>query len=630
MKNLIIGTAGHVDHGKTEIVRALTGKNTDRLEEEQARGISIVLGFAPLDLGEGIVAGLVDVPGHEKFVKNMVSGATGVDMALMVVAADEGVMPQTMEHFEVLRLLGLDTAVIAITKIDLVDDEMAGIVESEVEDLISGTPLEGSILVRTSSVTGEGIEELRKILRECTERVSSLKDGDIFRLPVDRVFTRDGIGTIVTGTAWSGSVGRGDELVIEPGGRKARVRDVHNFDKALDSARAGMRTALALHGLKKDEISPGDQVVTPGLLSASSMLDVTVEISAIKGSRLKNRQRVRFHHAAGESLARVVLLDSEEIIEGASGLVQLRMESPVVALGGDRFILRTYSPMRVLAGGRILDPAAPKARRFDDARSSILRTLRDGKDGEIVEVLTSDSGLSGLDPDSLRLLGMSSGRIGDAIAGLGENIKEIEGRLFTREIIDLLDARMKEVLTEFSRKDPLLWGMEREQLRTDSCAGGGPLFGYLLEKADREKIIFFRDGKVRSGTAVMELSDEDMKILDRISSLVRESGPAFVTTRDLSHRMDGVEDILKYIHILLDDGKLLKVGGDGYIDSGAFEDMKKTLRDMLADGGTMKVGDFKDRFGLTRKHAVPMLEFLDSERITVRKGDSRESGPELD
>ncbi|MCK4537944.1 MAG: selenocysteine-specific translation elongation factor [Candidatus Krumholzibacteria bacterium] len=629
MKNLIIGTAGHVDHGKTEIVRALTGRNTDRLEEEQTRGISIVLGFAPLDLGEGLVAGLVDVPGHEKFVKNMVSGATGVDMALMVVAADEGVMPQTVEHFEVLRLLGLDTAVIAITKVDLVDDEMAGIVESEVEDLISGTPLEGSVLVRTSSVTGEGIEELRAILREVTKKVQRLQDGDFFRLPVDRVFTRDGIGTIVTGTAWSGSVSRGDELVIEPGSRKARVRDVHNFDRALDSARAGMRTALALHGLKKNEISPGDQVMTPGLVSASSMLDVTVEISAIKGSRLTNRQRVRFHHAAGETLARVVLLDSEEIIEGASGLVQLRMESPVVALGGDRFILRTYSPMRVLAGGRILDPAAPKARRSDDAYNRLLRTVRDGRDGEIVEALTSDSGLSGLAPKRLRLLGLSTDRISAAIAGLGESVKEIEGKFFAGETIDILDARMKDILDGFSRKNPLLWGMEREQLRVDSSAGDGPLFGYLLEKANREKVFFFRDGKVRSGTGEMELSEKDVKILERISTVARESGPAFVTGRDLSHKIDDVKDILKYIHILLADGRLRKVGGDGYIDSGVFENMKKALRVMLADGKTMKVGDFKDRFGLTRKHAVPMLEFLDSERITIRKGDCRESGPEL-
>jgi selenocysteine-specific elongation factor len=630
LKNLIIGTAGHVDHGKTEIVRALTGKNTDRLEEEQARGISIVLGFAPLDLGEGFVAGLVDVPGHEKFVKNMVSGATGVDMALMVVAADEGVMPQTVEHFEVLRLLGLDTAVIAITKMDLVDDEMAGIVESEVEDLISGTVLEGSALVRTSSVSGEGIEELRKILRQVAGKVQSLKDGDFFRLPVDRVFTRDGIGTIVTGTAWSGSVSRGDELMIEPGGRKARVRDVHNFDRALDAARAGMRTALALHGLKKNEMSPGDQVITPGLMSASSMLDITVEISAIKGSRLANRQRVRFHHAARETLARVVLLEGEEIIEGAGGLVQLRMETPVVALGGDRFILRTYSPMRVLAGGHILDPAAPKARRFDEARNSILRTLRDGDDGDIVEVLASDSELSGLAPGRLRLLGLTTDRIGAAIAGIGKKIEKIEGKFFTRKTIDLLDARMKDALDRFSRKDPLLWGMEREQLRVGSSAGDGPLFGYLLEKGAREKAFFFRDGKVRSGTGEMEISEEDARILDRISSVARESGPAFVTLKDISHKVDGVEGILKYIHILLAEGKLHKVGSEGYIDSGVFESMKKTLRSMLADGMTMKVGDFKERFGLTRKHAVPMLEFLDSERITVRNGDSRTSGPELE
>ncbi|HSG27518.1 MAG TPA: selenocysteine-specific translation elongation factor, partial [Candidatus Krumholzibacterium sp.] len=273
MKHLIIGTAGHVDHGKTEIVRALTGRNTDRLDEERQRGISIVLGFAPLDLGGGLTAGLVDVPGHERFVKNMVSGATGVDLALIVVAADEGVMPQTIEHFEVLRLLGIDSAVIAVTKTDLVDAETAGIVESEVSDLLKGTPLEKAPIVRTSSVTGEGIEALRTLLRQKAGETAVTREKGFFRLPIDRVFTSSGIGTVVTGTAWSGSVRKGDELVVEPGGRKVRIRDVQSFDTVLDTGEAGMRTALALHGVKPGDLVPGMQVISPGIASESSMMD---------------------------------------------------------------------------------------------------------------------------------------------------------------------------------------------------------------------------------------------------------------------------------------------------------------------------------------------------------------------
>jgi selenocysteine-specific elongation factor len=263
LRNLIIGTAGHVDHGKTEIVKALTGRDTDRLKEEKKRGISIVLGFAPLDLGDGIVAGIVDVPGHERFVKTMVSGAVGIDLALLVVAADEGVMPQTDEHFEVLRFLGIRGGVIAITKTDLADGEIIGVVEEEIRNLVKGSAFEGAPIIRTSAVTGEGLGDLTKALKAQALALSERESSDFFRMPVDRVWTKSGIGTIVTGTAWSGEVRKGDELVIEPGGRSVRVREVQSFDRALETASAGMRTALALHGVRVSEVAIGNQVLPP-------------------------------------------------------------------------------------------------------------------------------------------------------------------------------------------------------------------------------------------------------------------------------------------------------------------------------------------------------------------------------
>ncbi len=274
MKHVIIGTAGHVDHGKTELVKALTGHDTDRLAEEKKRGISIVLGFAPIDLGNGMEAGVVDVPGHERFVKNMVSGAVGVDLALIVVAADEGVMPQTEEHFEVLRLLGVSSGVIAITKMDLVDEDIAGVVESEVEDLLAGTPLAGSPFVRTSVVTGSGIEEARAALARAAGEAAGRAPGFFFRMPVDRVFTRSGIGTIVTGTTWSGHVKSGDELMLEPQGRKVRVREVQSFEHDIDESVSGMRTAMALHGVKVEDVSIGNQLIEHGVLPVSFMIDV--------------------------------------------------------------------------------------------------------------------------------------------------------------------------------------------------------------------------------------------------------------------------------------------------------------------------------------------------------------------
>ncbi len=631
MEHIIIGTAGHVDHGKTEIVKALTGRNTDRLEEERRRGISIVLGFAPIDLGENMEAGIVDVPGHERFVKNMVSGAVGVDLALIVVAADEGVMPQTVEHFEVLRLLGVEDAVVAVTKIDLVDEETAGIVESEMVDLLRGTAMEKAPVVRTSAVTKEGIAKLRELLRAEALKTKPGRGRDFFRLPVDRVFTRSGIGTIVTGTAWSGQVSVGDELAIWPGANRVRVRNVHNFDRALSTARAGMRTALALHGIKIEDIEPGAQLLSPGVGEETSILNVVLEMSGTKGSRLVNRQRVRLHHAAAEVLARAILLDRDELSEGERGFVQLRLESPVVAFGQDGFILRTYSPMRVLGGGRVLDPVALKAKRFRQDLISELEDLLSRDPERMILALIKREKLDGISAARIRSYGIAD-KNAQHEAGLleaGGRARWIEGRLFSEEVLMEGEKRLMAVLEGFSSANPLVWGVDRERLRFEAGLGSGPVFEYLLARGRDANRLFFRAGRVRAGSGELELSGRDIELMGVLEKRIRDAGLQFAGRQDLIHLLGDEKLLVRYLHILQSDGRVRKIGGEGYMDSNAFDGMKKRLAEILSASGSMSVGEFKDEFALSRKYAVPLLEHLDSEGITVRRGDSRVAGPGL-
>ena len=632
MKHVIIGTAGHVDHGKTELVKALTGHDTDRLAEEKKRGISIVLGFAPIDLGAGIEAGVVDVPGHERFVKNMVSGAVGVDVALIAVAADEGVMPQTDEHFEVLRLLGVRSGVIALTKMDLVDEEIAGVVESEVTDLLEGTQLEGSPFVRTSVVSGEGIEELRAELARVAAGAVGRSPGGFFRMPIDRIFTRSGIGTIVTGTTWSGRVSTGDELSLEPQGRRVRVREVQSFEHDIDESVSGMRTALALHGVKVEDVHTGDQLVEPGVLPVSSMIDVRIEMSRLPGSKLKNNQRVRFHHAAAELLARAVLLDSEHLGPGESGMIQLRLEKPAAAMAGDRFVLRTYSPMRILAGGRIVSPSAPKEKRFQEERLAILAELDSGDAERVVTALAASAGPAGLEPEKLAMYGIGPEATAETVRSLESTGALVSdgGRLYHGETVSSYEEKIVAALEDVTGGNELVWGVDREELRSLAGLTGSPLFDLLLEKGKAEKRLFFKGGKVRAGSDELELTGETKVLVEKLDAFITEAGWKFPMKGDLLPIAAGDEKKMNScIHILQDGGKIVRVGGEGWISARAFADAVAKVAGIIGDKGEMTIGEFKDELGLSRKYAVPLLEYLDMSGYTKREGDARVAGPAL-
>lgn len=631
MSNLIIGTAGHVDHGKTEIVKALTGKDTDRLAEEKQRGISIVLGFAPLDLGEGLTAGLVDVPGHERFVKNMVSGAVGVDLALIVIAADEGVMPQTREHFEVLRLLGVTKGVIAISKIDLVDEEMAELVESEVRDLVKGTGLEESPIIHTSTVTGAGLDGLRSALRDQAGTVREKSRLDIFRMPVDRVFTRSGIGTIVTGSIWSGEVRKGDSLLLEPGGRKVRVREVQSFDMELESAGSGQRAAIALHGVRVDEIGIGDQLVTPVALVQTSMMDVAVEMSAMEGSRLKNRQRIRLHHAAGEIMARAILLDSEELGAGSSGFVQLRLEKRTVARTGDRFVLRSYSPMRVIGGGKVVDPLPDKAKRFRNERIEFLSLLTGGDDEGVIRALAERAEVAGIDSAALLRYGFAFERGQAKLEELSRTgaLSEIGQSCIAREVIEGKEREMRDVLERFAASNKLAWGMERETLRERLGVGDAPLFDHLIRVGGERGEIFSKGGRVRFGSGEMELEKRDARVLDALVERIGKAGFEFAAKSDLVEIEANEKRLSSFMHILLGEGRIVRILSYGYLGTENHGRMLEILSSHFEGTEHLSVGDFKELFGFSRKYAVPMLEYLDSEGYTMRVDDSRVEGRKL-
>ena len=631
MKHVIVGTAGHVDHGKTEIIKALTGRDTDRLAEEKERGISIVLGFAPLDLVDGLGIGVVDVPGHEKFVKNMVSGAAGVDIVLLVVAADEGVMPQTREHFEVIRLLGIDNGLVAISKTDLVDGEMAELVESEVADLLDGSPLEGAPMVRTSAVSGEGLDELKEALRDKCLNIAERKKGGFFRVPVDRVFSLPGIGTIITGTTWSGQVSPGDTLSVEPSGHATRVREVQTFDRSVEKAGPGMRVALALHGVKAGEVSAGDQVLTPGVLRKTGMLDVHLRMSRMDGAVIRDRQRLRFHHAAGEIMCRARLMEGGQLGPGDEGFVQLRLEEPTVASGTDRFILRRYSPMRVIAGGKVLDPAPVKYTRKDQGRIDSLKTLHQAGPEEALLELINRGGNNGfMLPDS-RMYGFTmdeAEEIASRLEGEGKLIR-INGILFGAARMNRMENRLRKIVADFIEGNPLVWGMENQNLRSGLGLEKEEIFDYLLERGREEGWLFTRKGLVRTGSPEREFGSEQSRELEDIENAVREAGGEFLSRDQIASASGVSSNIGSYLHILKEKGAVVELSEDSFIHSHSLDRIEEKVSGHFRNQEEMAIGDFKGLTGLSRKYAVPLLEHMDMEGLTERKGNVRIAGRKL-
>ena len=626
MKNIIIGTAGHVDHGKTTLIRALTGTDTDRLKEEKERGMTIDLGFAHLTLPNGESAGIVDVPGHERFVKNMLAGAGGVDVALLVIAADESVMPQTVEHLEILDLLEVKRGVIALTKADLVDADWIEVVKDDVAKALAGTFLADSPMIPVSSTTGDGLPELVAALQDACESVAERDASGPFRLPVDRVFTLTGFGTIVTGTLVAGTVKVGDPIELLPSGLKSRVRQLQVHGQKVESASAGSRVAINLAGLEVAELGRGDVCTTPGTLKASSLFDLRLTLLGDAAKPLKNGARVRLHVGTAELIGRMILLDRDELQPGDQAYAQFRSETQAAAARGDRFVIRSYSPMNTIGGGVIIDPVARKHRRFDSAALSALETSSKGAPEELVEqaLKQSPTGMNAAELSKASGVADIRGLL-DSLKSSGRAVELSGGRLIHAHLLSQHAARIHETLDQFHARNPLRPGMPKEELRmTAAKAFDSRSFAVLLAYLEEAGEI------ATSGTAAslpgreVCLSPDQGSAAEKIISALEKAGYN-VPSPDEFLKTSGVPPATakEILDLLVHRGDAVKVAEDIYLHRSTVEQAERTIREHISKNAKITVSEFRDLVGTTRKYALPLLEYFDSKRVTRRRGDER-------
>ena len=635
MKSIIVGTAGHIDHGKTSLVRALTGIDADRLPEEKRRGITIDLGFADLNLGD-VHIGFVDVPGHERFIKNMLAGAHGIDAVALVIAADEGVMPQTREHFDISRLLGVHAGLTIITKTDMVDEELLELVRAEVEDLVAGSFLESAPVVAVSARTGAGLDELKTKLREVATNVPARSLETVTRLPVDRAFTMRGFGAVVTGTLVAGEIAEGDEMELLPAVVRVRVRGLQVHGRAVNRATAGQRTAINLGGVEAAAIERGMVLAPVGRLLPTQIIDARVEVLASASRPLRSRQRVRVHLGAAEVLARVqVLEETGEIAPGASGFAQLRLEASVVALPDERFIIRSYSPQHTIAGGRVLDAHAAKHRGRDRSTARArLSALLEGDHAARLAIFVESSGEQGLRRADLAA---RTGWRDEVLERAAEEAKrrgaviEAEGVSVGRETFHRLVRAAIDETEAYHQREPLARGLARETLRERVFAKAAPeVFRAVLAHAEATGALLSEKDVVRSTKHSLALSAADAELHSRLEKVYREAALEAPTFDEALARAGGAqvsrEHGRKLLQLLIDEGVLVRVQGELFFHRAALGHLIKNLREYALRHEPERMIDvptFKDLAGISRKYAIPLLEYFDRERITRRAGDRR-------
>lgn len=624
--NVIIGTAGHVDHGKTSLISALTKIDTDRLREEKARGITIELGFAYLDLPDGGRAGIIDVPGHERFVSNMLAGAGGIDIALLVVAADEGVMPQTLEHLGILQLLGIKQGVIALTKIDLVDEEWRELAEEDLREHIAGTFLENAPIFHVSSTNGEGIAELRQTLIDAVEAADQKKVSVPFRLPIDRVFTLSGIGTVVTGTLIEGKLSSGDDVVLYPQEKKVRVRSVQVHDEAVDEARAGQRVAVNLSGTKKDEVERGNILAESGSLLPTYILDV--DLRSLKHSRfqIENGMRVHLYHGSRELLARVVLLDRDILEKGDTASAQLRLEEQTYIKQGDHFVVRFYSPVETIGGGIILDPIANKRKRYSDLDDFELMRSEDAT-ARLDRALKSSAlrfkplneiyyraGIQVADGKKYLQPLIESGR---AVQLNEQTVLHISG-------MKLLSEKCRDILQKFHEALPLELGMKRESLRTRLLPRASiQVSDRVIDELVNLGYVEDRDGEIALKGHSTDLSPREQQLIDELSSRYEAEAFSPSATDELIAEYNKDDKIDQILSRMVNDGILIRLTEQILMHHSIVEKALKQVKKDIDERGSVTLADFRDETGTTRKFAIAILEHFDRLKLTKLVGDSR-------
>lgn len=631
--DIVIGTAGHIDHGKTALVKALTGIDADRLPEEKQRGITIDLGFAELDLGD-VHASFIDVPGHERFVKNMLAGASGIDLVLLVIAADEGVMPQTREHFDICRLLGIRNGVVVLTKTDLVDNETLELVGMEADELVKGSFLEGASVVPVSARSGTGIDDLKAAIRSSADRIAERGTDAAAFLPIDRSFPVKGFGTVVTGTLASGELKTGGEFELLPSGRSVRIRGLQSHGAAIDAAHSGRRVAVNLGGIDHGDIVRGEVLAEPGILRGTQIFNAQVDL--LEGSKrpLRSRQRVRLHIGTAEVLARLrVLNEVDEIEPGSRDFVQFRLESPVAGRFGDRFIIRSYSPQMTIGGGRVIDPTAEKIRKKDICRVRVELTKLSGsavEKHEMVRIIIDAAGRSGINVTELNAkTGWRKAVLNDA---LDESVRRglivrANNVCISAAAFEHLKSRIIGSITEHHKREPLSKGISREALRVQKISD--PVFeaaiGILISE---KKIDVFGDAVSLSERKTV-LTEEERAVSARIVNALMAAGVQVPRADELiaeSTRGTKVtaQHAGKILKLLFDSGEAVKVSDEFIFSGKTIGGMIAKLRGYAEKGDrTIDVSTFKDLAGVSRKYAIPLLEYFDREKVTVRSGDKR-------
>ncbi|MBN1613980.1 MAG: selenocysteine-specific translation elongation factor [Deltaproteobacteria bacterium] len=631
MKHIVLGTAGHVDHGKTALIKALTGIDTDRLKEEKERGITIELGFASLSLPSGQMLGIVDVPGHERFVRNMVSGATGIDMVLLVIAADEGVMPQTREHLAICMLLGIKKGLVALTKKDLVDEDWLELVTDDVHQFVQGTFLADAPVIAVSSVSGEGLPELVAAMDRTASSVEQQEGTGLFRLPIDRVFTMRGFGTVVTGTLTSGDIKVAEAVEILPGGITARVRGLQVHNQSVPQAEAGQRTAINLQGIEKATVERGSVLVRPGTLEATTRLDVFFEYLRAPEKRLKNRTLVRFHGGTSEIIARMILLGEDDLAPGGSGYCQIVLESPFVAVAGDRFVVRSYSPVMTIGGGEIIDPLARKHKRHAAAVLLECEILRGGTERQRSAVLLERAGLAGIDLEEfVERAGISGDRLQKILASLVKDGQAVlldgdDRRFISLNVYEELQRRVLDVLKAYHGRHPLKEGLLKEELRITLGPFIAPrLFNAAMKDLEKTgKIVVERENVRLPGHKVSLKGDmEDLR--GQIAGLYLSAGYAPPTLREILERYPdrraAVGDVLG---VMLKEAVLVKISEELYFHRDVLTKLREDYKAVLLRDGKATPASFKELTGLSRKFIIPLMEYFDAAKLTIRAGDHR-------
>ena len=637
MKHIIVGTAGHIDHGKTTLVKALTGIDADRLKEEKQRGITIDIGFADLAVAD-YRFGFVDVPGHERFVKNMLAGVHGIDMVMLVIAADESVMPQTREHFDICRLLQVKSGLIALTKADLVDEELLELAHSEVEDFVRGSFLEDAPIVAVSSRTLAGIEELKQSLVKLAGNIQPKAVSAVPRLPVDRAFSIKGFGTVVTGTLVAGSLKSGDEIEVLPAGVRTRIRNLQVHGRDTDHALAGQRTAINLQGVNVDQVERGSVLTPYGRLRATSMLDARLDLLPTAPRPLIHRARVRLHHGTVEVMARVAMLRAEQATDlpyieaGSSALVQLRLEEPITALPGDRFIIRSYSPQVTIGGGVIIDGLPEKHRIRDTSARAQLERLEAANDIERARLFIEMAGAGAMSASELRArTGATDEQIADFARELTESGRVIEVAsapllLLSKESHDVLASRVVESLAEHHKREPLSLGLSREEARERIFTNLKPeIFRAVIARLVSEGRVVAERDALRLASHRLALTDEDAAAKQALETAFKAAGLQAGTLEATAANAGIKIDRARKLYNLLAAERRVQRIGDFVFHVEAIEDLKSRVRAQKLISPKIDIAVFKEiTGGLTRKYAIPLLEFLDHERITRRVGNERE------